>query len=309
MNPSRLRETRYRTTLAREFNQIEPENVMKFGPIHPQRDRYDFKAADEVVRFARANQMTVRGHVLVWHMQNPMWLTTGNFRPAQLAAILQGHIGAVLKHYAGNVYAWDVVNEAFNGDGSLRSTIWYDKPGMGLNATGYIEQAFRWAHDEDPNALLFYNDLDAEEMNAKSDAIYAMARDFMMRGVPINGIGMQLHLTREPLSLGSVEANIQRITDLGLQVQFTELDVRLPVDSRGAATPTDLASQAAIYGDIAQMCFKFPRCTAIQTWGFTDKHSWIPRFFGGTGAALIFDVNYRPKPAYYMLQTVFRKPE
>src|SRR6202030_256025 len=136
--------------------------------------------------FARAHNMAVRGHTLVWYNQNPSWLTGGNFTPDQLASQLHDHIAAVVGHYAGQVYAWDVVNEAFNDNGTMRSTIWSDTPGIGLPGTAYIEQAFRWAHAADPRALLFYNDYNGETVNSKSDAIYRMAQDFKARGVPID---------------------------------------------------------------------------------------------------------------------------
>lgn len=302
VNPSRLSEALYAGTLAREFNQIEPENATKFGPIHPGPASYNFGPPDSIVSFARDHQMAVRGHTLVWHSQNPAWLTSGNYTPEQLASILRDHINTVVGHYAGQVYAWDVVNEAFNDDGALRKTIWSDSPGIGLAGTAYIEQAFRWAHAADPKALLFYNDYSAEHTNAKSDAIYKMAQDFKSRGVPIHGIGLQMHLTDDIGSLTSMESNIKRITGLGLEVQFTELDVRLPIDSSGKPTDAALATQAQIYRDIVALCLKYPLCTAIQTWGFTDRYSWIPGRFRGTGAALEFDAAYQPKPAYDSIQ-------
>jgi endo-1,4-beta-xylanase len=296
----------YGETLAREYNQVEPENAMKFGPIHPRIDAYDFAKADAVVKFGREHGMAVRGHTLVWHSQNPSWLTGGGFNSTQLADILQRHIQTVAGRYAGQVYAWDVVNEAFDG-GGLRSTIWYNTPGIGLPETGYIEQAFRWAHDADPAALLFYNDYGAEGLNEKSNAIYAMARDFKSRGVPIHGVGLQMHWTKYTAPLSDIEDNIRRLTELGLEVHITELDVRLPLDASGNASAADLQVQAQIYRDMAAVCMKFPLCTSIQTWGFTDRHSWVPGTFSGTGAALIFDASYQPKPAYDSLAAAFRE--
>jgi endo-1,4-beta-xylanase len=305
-DPSLFGETAYSNTLAREFSQLEPENAMKFGPIQPGPTTYNFGPPDSLVSFARTNNMAVRGHTLVWHNQNPSWLTSGNFTPAQLSGILQNHINTVVGHYAGQVYAWDVVNEAFNDNGTLRSTIWSDSPGIGLAGTAYIQQALRWAHAADPKALLFYNDYGAEPVNAKSDAIFNMAQDFKARGVPIDGIGMQMHFTTSTGPLSSIESNIKRITGLGLQVHITELDVRLPVDSSGNASASDLATQAQIYHDIVASCLKFPLCTAIQTWGFTDKYSWIPGTFPGQGAALEFDTTYQAKPAYNSIQNALQ---
>ncbi len=301
-DPAHSNEISYTATLSREFNQLEPENTMKFGPLHPGPTTYNFGPPDSLVSFARANNMAVRGHTLVWHNQNPSWLTNGSYNSAQLSSILKDHIDAVVGHYAGQVYAWDVVNETFNDNGTLRSTIWSDSPGIGLTGTAYIEQAFRWARAADPQALLFYNDYSAELVNSKSDAIYRMAQDFKSRGVPLDGIGLQMHLTTNTGSLASMESNIKRITDLGLQVHITELDVRLPVDSSGNAAASALATQAQIYHDIVALCLKYPLCTVIQTWGFTDKYSWIPGTFPGMGAGLEFDSSYRPKPAYHSMR-------
>ncbi len=316
--PGRLGEETYAATLAREFNQVQPENVTKFGLIHPARDSYNFVPADALAAFAREHHMAMRGHTLLWHRQTPPWLTQGNFKPEELSAILQEHIKTVVGHFAGQIYAWDVVNEAFNDDGTLRHTIWYDTPGIGVSkaltldgagsaGTAYIEQALRWARAADPAALLFYNDYSAEAMNAKSDAIYKMVQDFKARGVPLDGVGLQMHLTAKPPSLDSMEANMKRLTDLGLQVQITELDVRLPVDASGAASAADLATEARIYRDVVAMCLRFKKCTAVQTWGFTDKYSWIPGQYHGLGAGLEFDAAYQPKPAYEALQGALAK--
>ncbi|SPE30222.1 Glycosyl hydrolase family 10 [Candidatus Sulfopaludibacter sp. SbA6] len=296
----------YAATLAREFNQVEPENAAKFGPVHPQEDTYNFEPADALVAFTKAHDMAVRGHTLVWHNQNPAWLTRGGFGPDRLAAILQKHIQTVMGRFAGQIYAWDVVNEAFEKDGMLRRTIWFDSPGIGRDGTAYIEQAFRWAHAADPKALLFYNDYDAEGINAKSDAIYQMAKDFVARGVPIDGIGLQMHLTLKPPTIADIEANIKRLTGLGLQVQYTELDVRLPLVG-GSASEHSLAAQARTYHDVAAVCLEFKLCTAIQTWGFTDKFSWIPGAYRGMGAALEFDAGYQPKEAYRSIASALAK--
>jgi endo-1,4-beta-xylanase len=302
VEPSHFGEALYADTLAREFSQVEPENVMKFETIHPGPSTYNFGPADAVVAFARSHNMAVRGHTLVWHNQLAPWVTSGNYSATQLSAILHDHINTIAGHYAGQVFAWDVINEAFNDDGTLRSTIWSDSPGIGISGTGYLEQALRWAHEADPKALLFINDYSAEAVNAKSDGIYKMAQDFVSRGVPLHGIGMQMHFNTHPGSLASIESNMKRITDLGLQVHITELDIRLPIDSSGNATPADFIAQARVYHDLFALCLKFPLCTSIQSWGFTDKYSWIPGAFPGEGAALEFDAAYQPKPAYNAIQ-------
>jgi endo-1,4-beta-xylanase len=165
--------------------------------------------------------------------------------------------------------------------------------------TAYIEQVFRWAHEADPQALLFYNEAEGEGLNRKSDAIFALVKDFRGRGVPIDGIGLQLHIPQLDIDIASIAANVARLTALGVQVHITELDVSLPVDPSGAPRSDDLLRQAAVYRAVVGACVQNPGCTAIQTWGFTDKYSWIGSHSHGTrGAPLPFDSAYKPKPAY-----------
>jgi endo-1,4-beta-xylanase len=294
-------EAAYSATLPREYNLVEPEDAMKWWTLRPDAATFNFHDGDDVVRFAQAHNMTVRGHCLVWDHNNPEWLAQGHFTPAQLSHLLQEHITTVIKHYAGQVFAWDVVNEALDENGLLRDSLWYNQPGIGLAEKGsaYLEQAFRWAHEADPKALLFYNENGGEGLNRKSDAIYAMVKDFRHRGVPIDGVGLQMHITHLDLDTAAIASNIARLTALGVQVHITELDVSLPVDSDGTAATNDLAKQAEVYRGIVRACLQSPACTAIQTWGFTDKYSWIGSYSHHTrGAALPFDRAYKPKPAY-----------
>ena len=314
VRPAHLSEADYAFTLAREFNMVEPEDALKWEVVHPRPQSYDFSQADQIVDFAMSHGMRVRGHTLVWHRQNPKWLTEGSFTSAELSEILEKHIRTVVGHYRGKIFAWDVVNEAFDElrPGTLRSTIWRDQPGIGSpgNAAApysYIERCFRWAHEADPQALLFYNEAEAEAVNPKSDAIYAMVRDFRQRGVPIDGVGFQMHIANLHADVASISANIKRFVDLGVQVHITEMDVALPVNGDGNARAEDLQRQADIYRQIANACVShlvsYSGCTAIQTWGFTDKYSWIGSHSKQTqGAALPFDRNYRTKPAYEALR-------
>jgi len=290
---------RYAATLAREFDQLEPENEMKWSLLRPVRNRFDFAAADELVRFAKQNRMLVRGHTLLWYQALPKWLGEGQSTWSELSQLMAEHIETVVKHFAGSVYAWDVVNEAFHPDGSLRSSIWYDSPGTGAEGSyGYIERAFMLAHAADPKAKLFYNDYAFETGGPKYEAILAMARDFKKRGVPIDGIGFQCHFTLDSFSASKLEKTMRAFTDLGLEVQITELDVRLPVEGTGRAAPQDLERQAHTYGEVVRACLEVRGCTAIQVWGFSDARSWIPRFFPGYGDGTLFDKEYRAKPAY-----------
>lgn len=301
VRPAQLSEPAYASTLAREYNMVEAEDAMKWWVLRPDERTFDFRQGDDVVRFAEAHGMKVRGHCLVWGRYNPDWLTQGQFTPTQLARILHRHIRRVMQHYAGKVFAWDVVNEALDEKGNLRDSLWYNQPGIGLTGQGtvYIEQAFRWAHHADPQALLFYNEAEGEGLNRKSDTIYAMVKDFRQRHIPIDGVGLQMHLPALDVDASAIEENIARLTALGLQVHITELDVSVPVDSRGTASSEDLARQALLYRAIVRACLNHRGCTAIQTWGFTDKYSWIGSHSRKTrGAALPFDRMYEPKAAY-----------
>ena len=312
VRPDQLMDANYAITLTREFNLLEPEDVLKWEVLRPEEKSIDFTQADKIVDFAVRHNMKVRGHTLVWHQQNPTWLTAEPRTPDQLSKLLENHIKTVVGHYRGKIFAWDVANEAFDEvvPGTLRSTIWYDRPGIGYSRQGfaYLAQCFRWAHEADPDALLFYNEAEANEINPKSDAIYAMVREFQRQGVPIHGVGLQMHIENLRADVTSIAANIARFTALGIQVHITELDVALPVDATGKATHEDLDRQADIYHGVAKACLMHKGCTAIQTWGFTDRFSWIGSHSKGTrGAALPFDRNYQPKPAYQALRNALEQ--
>lgn len=279
----------YADTLGREFSILTPENDMKWAPIHPQQFVYSFDRADALVSFAGQNGMTVHGHTFVWHNQVPAWLASGSFTRDEMIDILRDHIYTVAGRYSGSIAAWDVVNEAVNDDGSLRNTLWLNRVGP-----EYLDLAFQFAGDADPNAHLVYNDYGAEVINAKSNGIYDLLSGLLSRGVPIHGVGFQLHITTGGINLPSFVQNMQRFADLGLEIYITELDVRMQLP----VTPERLAAQANVYAGILDACLAQPACRAFQMWGFTDAHSWVPSFFPGFGAALIFDEMYQPKPAY-----------
>lgn len=303
VNPIYFSQPQYAATVARQFNMVEAENEMKWRATEPALNHFDFTPGDQIADFAKAHHLLVRGHNLLWAKYNPAWLTTGHFTSAQLAGIVRTHIQTVMRHYAGRVFAWDVVNEAFDGQGHMEPSYWYDQPGIGYAGQGTraIEQVFRWAHAADPKALLFYNDFNVAAINAKSDAMYAMVRDFRKRGVPIDGVGLQMHLSHlDPASLATLAANIARFGALGVQVHITELDVALPMTKDGKLRNADeLKQQAVIYAKVASVCAQQPACTALQTWGVTDRYSWIPAHtHGADGHALLFDRDYRPKPAF-----------
>jgi endo-1,4-beta-xylanase len=295
-------EAAYSATLAREFDMVTPEVSMKFSETEPQRDVYTFAKADYIVAFAQAHQMQVRGHNLVWHTDLPAWLTDGNFTRAELITILRDHILTEVTRYREQVNIWDVVNEAVGDDGALRDSIWLR--GIGPE---YIDMAFQWAHEANPQARLFYNDYGGEGLGRKSDAIYTLVKGMLQRGVPLDGVGLQMHISLDSYpNARDVLANMRRLAALGLEVQITEMDVKTQDDAR--PMQAKLAAEAQLYGEMLHTCLSVTVCTAFVMWGFTDAHSWIPVFTGHPDYPLIFDAGYRPKPAYFALVNVLSSP-
>jgi endo-1,4-beta-xylanase len=289
---------RYAQTVREEFSVLTPEDAMKWDALRPSQESYDFAGADTIVDFAEANGMQVRGHTLVWHDQLPNWLGKGNLTRGELRAILREHILTVVGRYRGRVAAWDVVNEAVDEDepSSLRDSFWLR--GLGQE---YLVMAFRWAHEADPQARLFYNDFGGEGLGQKSDAVYQMVKGLLQQGVPIHGVGLQMHVGMHDAPLPEeVAANMARLAELGLEIHITEMDARI---QKGTGVPYyDLASQARIYQNLTTVCLNTLACKALVVWGVTDQHSWIPRWTRKPDAPLLFDGSYTPKLAYYGIQ-------
>jgi endo-1,4-beta-xylanase len=273
-------------------------NFLKFSTLRPDPATYQFQWADSMVAFAERDSMAVRGHTFVWHNQVPTWLTGGGWTAGQVDSILAHHIGTVMARYQGKIGIWDVVNEAFDDAGVPRQTFWSTALG-----SGYVERAFRLAHAADTTALLFYNDYNIEGVSSKSNAVYAMIADFQARGVPIHGIGMQGHFQVGHLPSGAdLLENFGRFAALGLRIQITELDIRMPLP----VTAQNLAQQAADYRTIVSACLQTPACDAVELAGVYDGDSWVPGTFPGEGAALLYDETFTPKPAYTALHDLLR---
>ncbi|TDV44753.1 endo-1,4-beta-xylanase [Actinophytocola oryzae] len=271
-----LGEAQYASTWTTEFNGVTPENEMKWQTVEPNRNQFNFSSADQIVTQARSRGMTIRGHTLVWHSQLAGWvsgLDATNLRSAML-----NHINGVMAHWKGQIYAWDVVNEAFAENGGRRSeSVFQQKLG-----NGYIEEAFRAARTADPNAKLCYNDYNTDGMNAKSNAVYAMVQDFKSRGVPIDCVGFQSHFNAQSPVPSNYQQNLARFAALGVDVQITELDIE------GSGT-----AQANNYANVVRACLGVSRCTGITVWGIPDKYSWR-----ASGTPLLFNDNYGKKAAY-----------
>jgi endo-1,4-beta-xylanase len=292
-------DTAYRQLLAAEFSSLTPENQLKWEFVHPEQGRYNFGPADAIVEFAQRNDQVVRGHTLLWHSQNPAWLEEGDFSPEELEEILRDHIFTVVGRYAGRIQQWDVANEIFLGDGSLRiqDNIWIRELGPDI-----ITQAFRWAHEADPAAQLFFNDYGVDGINAKSTAYYELIRELLADGVPVHGFGTQSHLGLQWGFPGDLQANLQRFDDLGVATAITEIDVRMVLPDNGRPTDDQLERQADYFRQALQACLEVDGCQSYTVWGLTDRYSWVPRFFPDQGAATITWDDFTRKPAYYALQ-------
>ncbi|WP_432488747.1 endo-1,4-beta-xylanase [Kineococcus sp. SYSU DK018] len=288
----------YRERMAREFNSLSAENQMKWEYIHPTRDYYNFYPADAIVRYAQENHQVVRGHTLLWHSQNPAWLEEGDFSDEELREILHEHITKVVGRYAGRIQQWDVANEIFDENGEYREeNIWIRELGPGI-----VADAFRWAHEADPRAKLFFNDYGVESVNAKSNAYYELIQELKADGVPVHGFAPQSHLSTRYGFPGDLQANLQRFADLGLETAITELDVRMDLPEGGEPTAAQQAQQADYYRRALEACLGVDTCNSFTIWGFTDKYSWVPVFFPSEGSATVMTEDYDRKPAYHALR-------
>src|SRR5689334_18399084 len=268
----RLGDSSYTTIAAREFNMVTPENEMKIDATEPNQNQFSFGAADQIYNWATSHGMKVRGHTLAWHSQQPGWMQQLSGTALRNAMI--NHINGVMAHYKGKLAYWDVVNEAFNEDGSRRQS--------NLQGTGndWIEVAFRTARTADPSVKLCYNDYNIENWTyAKTQGVYNMVRDFKSRGVPIDCVGLQTHFTGGSSLPGNFQTTLSSFAALGVDVALTEADV-----TNASATQ---------YAGLTQACANVPRCVGITTWGIRDSDSWR-----GSENPLLFDRNSNPKPAY-----------
>ena len=285
-------EPAYAATLASEFSYVTPENETKWGSLQPvDAAHWDFAPADAILSFARRHDLAAKGHVLIWHSQLPPFITDA-LAPQDLVALARANIREVMGRYRHETRAWDVVNEAFADDGTLRDTVFLRKLGP-----GYIADAFRWAREEDRGAVLYYNDFNIDAINAKSNAVYELVRGLVADHVPIDGVGFQMHLEAQTApSTEEIVANLARFTALGLRVNISELDVRIA--NAGGDLVTRLAIQRQVFHRAVAACVQVPGCESVTTWGFTDLHSWIDAVFGPDDP-LELDEQYRRKPAYY----------
>ncbi len=315
------RDERAQAIVTAQFNTISPENSLKWGPIHPKPDQYEFSAADAYVAFGEKYRMWIVGHCLIWHAQTPDWVfEEAPGKPASREVLLQrmhDHIQTVVGRYKGRVAGWDVVNEALNDDGTFRQSRW-----MQIIGKDYIAKAFQFAHEADPAAELYYNDFDLE-IPAKREGAVALIRQLQAQGIVVKAIGMQDHVRLEWPGIAEETATIETFAKLGVKVNITELDVDvLPpvkkelmaeVSKTIASTPElnpyadglPASMQQALAKRYAELFSVFMKhrevITRVTFWCVTNADSWLNNWpvKGRTSYPLLFDRNGQPSPAYF----------
>ena len=292
--------------LAAHFNSIVAENVMKPADIQPKEGAYNFAPADKLVAYAQRSGMAMRGHTLLWHLLTPEWMWTDKEgKPASrdlVLARLKSHIETVVGRYKGAVYAWDVVNEVIDEKqpNCLRRDKWFAATGE-----AYIEQAFRYAHAADPKARLYINDYSTDEP-AKRQCLERVVKGLIARGVPVHGVGHQMHVSVFGPSVESVDESLTTFARLGLENQVTELDVSLYRYQAKSLSDTEeklLQLQGERYAALMKVFLAHPELRAVTLWGISDSHTWLNHgeYEGRHDSPLLFDRRQKPKPAYFKM--------
>ena len=305
VTPRQLRDTASQALILQHFNSLTAENAMKMAPIHPEENRYNWADADAIVNFAQQHGLKVRGHNLCWHTQAPAWMfrdKDGNQVTKEvLLERLKQHIYAVVGRYKGKIYAWDVVNEAVadENDRVYRNSTWYQ-----ICGDDYILKAFQYAHEADPNAVLFYNEYGTENPK-KRDRVYQLLKKLVDAGAPINAIGLQAHWSfTDPTNTQLTDA-IKLYTSLGLKVQITELDMTVYEGNRRDTTgytPEREQKQTERYAQLFKQFRENKQfITGVTFWNLSDRSSWLDNFpvRGRKNYPLLFDQNLQPKKAYW----------
>ncbi|MGD9994430.1 MAG: endo-1,4-beta-xylanase [Salinivirgaceae bacterium] len=299
----------YTKKIIYNFNALTAGNEMKFYAIHPQPDVFALDDGDKLCYFGEQHGLLPRGHTLVWHAQLPSWLGAGTsgyennngYTRDSLLSILKHHITTIVTHYKGRIKEWDVVNEPFEGDGSLRKSIWQQVIG-----DEYIDSAFVWAHQADPDAILVLNEYGAEPWGtSKSNGMFNKIKSLVENGIPVHAAGFQCHATLGQSNFTMIKNNMERYHEIGVSCVITELDIRIPASQMGTQSAWD--AQAADYVNYVKLMTETDYCHGIVVWGFTDKYSWIPAHTNYTaGEACLFNDLLNPKPAYYAIEDYFR---
>ncbi len=291
----------YRNTVIKEMSSITAENAMKMNFISVSRGVYFWDDADYLVNFAATNNIRVHGHTLIWYKHTPSWVSSFTGTTDEWKAIYKQYIQDVVSRYKGKIASWDVVNEIINDDGSLRDCIWLQKIGK-----EYIELAFRYAHEADPAALLFYNDYGHEYSHIRRMKAFNMADSLAKKGVPVHGIGMQMH-TNINRSLDDLRYAVTAAAVTKLKIHVSELDVAVNPDKTLTSFNDAVAlRQKNSYRAVAKAMMDIPeeQRYGITMWGVHDPSSWLSP---NPDWALPFNSSFQRKPAYDGLLQGFYK--
>ena len=298
VSPQRLAQPKYAKVVAREFSSLTAENAMKPKYTWLSEDRYDFGPGDSIVTFAQQHNMQVHGHTLVWHFMPPQWLEDSleTYDSARLENMLRKYIYTVVGHYRGRVASWDVVNEVIAPDGhGMRASVYYRTLGE-----DYPARLYQYARTADPDVLLFYNDYDLVVKPEKLRATLAMIDDFQARGIPIDGVGLQMHIDLT-VSFDNLRHALQEITRRGLKVHLSEVDIKANPKGQTDRLTKELAqAQRQTLREIVSLYNALPdeNKFAITFWGLRDNESWLNTFTDYTQWPLLFDESYQKKPMY-----------
>ncbi|KAK2015653.1 family 10 glycosyl hydrolase [Colletotrichum eremochloae] len=280
------------------FGQITVGNTQKWQFTEPSQGSFSYTGGDEITSFATANGQLIRCHTLVWHNQLPSWVSSGTWTKQQLTSIIETHISNVAGHYKGQCYAWDVVNEALEDDGTYRNSVFFQVLG-----TDYIPISFKAAAAADAGAKLYYNDYNIELPGGKQKEVLNIIKNVKAAGARIDGLGLQAHLiVGSAGSRSDLRSVLQSFVDAGVtEVAYTELDIR---HSSVPANAAAQQQQAQDYVNVVGACLDVAQCVGITIWDYTDKYSWIPSVFPGSGEALPWDKDFNPKPAYTSISSL-----
>ena len=285
-----------------QFNSITAENIFKSSYLHPHEEYYSWLAANQLVDFCQRHNKNLHGHTLIWHNQLPDWIINFEGNQSDWDLLFKKHIQTICLYFKGKVNSWDVVNEAFNDNGTLRNTIWKQKIG-----SSYIEKAFLYAHEADPDAILFYNDYDIAVNETKRKAILRLLNNLRQRGVPVHGIGMQMHISIMHPENKQIAAAFKEISDNDFKIHLSELDISVnPLGAEIESTKELFERQANKLAAITQLYKEIPYRYqfGITFWGVSDRNSWIPEHFNREDYPLLYDDHYNPKPAYCKFKEV-----
>jgi endo-1,4-beta-xylanase len=302
--------------IKQQFNAVTPENIMKAEVIEPAWNKFSFDLADKLVDYAQKNNLKVNAHNLIWHSQLPAFMHHMQSADS-VKQYFKNHITTVASRYDGKVYSWDVVNEALNEDGTLRNSIFLQKLG-----DNYIVEAFRLAQKASPHSKLYYNDYNIEQPKKRAGTV-ALIKKIQAAGVRIDGVGIQGHWKAGNVPLNDIEESIKDFSALGIEVMFTELDLSvLPnpwenttadvsATSKGNSKMNPYANGlpdsvqqklTKSYTDLFKLFMKYKKdISRVTFWGVNDGQSWLNNWpvRGRTNYPLLFDKNFKPKPAFY----------